>query len=294
MKVLITGSGGQLGRELVKTAPGTWEVSALGKHDLDITRRDAVRGVLEILQPQIIINAAAYTAVDRAEDEESQAFDVNARGAENLAKGAEEISARLIHISTDFVFDGRKAHPYRPDDLPNPLGVYGKSKLEGERRVRLVTGGRGLIVRTSWLYGANGHNFMKTILTLIREKSELRVISDQVGSPTWARGLATALWAFAKRDELKGIYHWSDAGVATWYDFAVAIQEEAHALDLVTHPIPIYPIGTEDYPQKASRPAYSVLDSSDTWQTLEIAPQHWRVALRKCLKEMARVTETQT
>ncbi len=292
MKVLITGSGGQLGQELVRTAPEGWAVIALSRQDLDITRWEAVKGILEALQPRLIINAAAYTAVDRAEDEETRAFDVNARGAENLAKGAEEISARFIHVSTDFVFDGRQSHPYRPSDPPNPRGIYGKSKLEGERRVRVVTQGRGLIVRTSWLYAARGHNFVKTVLRLNRERNELRVVSDQVGSPTWAHGLAEALWGLARHPDLQGIYHWSDAGVASWYDFAVAIQEEACALDLIPKPIPVYPIGTDDYPLKASRPAYSVLDSSETWTALKVKPQHWREALRGCLKEIAGVSET--
>ena len=288
MKVLITGAGGQLGRELVRTAPPSWTVNAVGRRDLDICREEGVNNILSGFSPHIIINAAAYTAVDQAEVETGRAYEVNARGAEILAREAGKVGARFIHLSTDFVFDGQKSRPYEPDDPTNPLGIYGKSKLEGERRVRHLTGGEGLIVRTSWLYSMFGHNFVKTILRLIQEKEKLQVVTDQVGSPTWAHGLAEALWGFAQRPNLRGTFHWADAGVASWYDFAVAIQEEGVALGLVSTPIPIYPIGSRDYPLKAPRPAYSVLDSSKAWKVLKITPRHWRESLRSCLRELAR------
>lgn len=287
-KVLITGTNGQLGRELVKTAPTSWDVAALTRQDLDICQHKRVEKTLSIIKPQIVINAAAYTAVDRAEDEPDKAFAVNAEGVGNLAKVATEYHARFIHISTDFVFDGHQPFPYKPDDLPNPLGIYGKSKLEGEREVTKATKGQALMIRTSWLYSSYGNNFVKTILRLVEEKDQLSVVDDQIGTPTWTQSLAEVIWKFAEKPELKGIYNWSDAGIASWYDFAMAIQEEAYRLGLISHMIPIYPIRSAQYPLKAPRPFYSVLDSSKTWEDLHITPMHWRVALRDCLKEFDR------
>ncbi len=287
-KVLITGANGQLGRELVKTAPTSWDVAALTRQDLDICQHKKVEKTFSAIKPQVVINAAAYTAVDRAEDEPDKAFAVNAEGAGILAKVATEHNARFIHISTDFVFDGRQPFPYKPDDTPYPPGTYGKSKLEGERKVTRTAKGKAVVIRTSWLYSSYGNNFVKTILRLVKERDKLNVVDDQVGAPTWARGLAETLWKFVSRPELQGIYHWSDAGVASWYDFAMAIQEEAYHLGLISHVIPIYPIRSAQYPLKAPRPFYSVLDSSKTWEDLHITSMHWRVALRDCLKEFNR------
>ena len=284
-KVLITGANGQLGKALVKTAPDGYEILALARQDLDICQNERVEEALSAISPQVVINAAAYTAVDKAEDEPDKAFAVNAEGARILARAATENNARFIHISTDFVFDGCQSHPYRPDDIPNPLGAYGKSKFEGEQLIKEVTDGQSLIIRTSWVYSTYGDNFVKTVLRLMKEKDRLEVVSDQIGSPTWARGLAETLWRFADNPELYGIYHWSDAGVASWYDFAVAIQEEANNLGLLSHAISVYPICSEQYPLKAARPCYSVLDCSKTWFALHTFPRHWRVTLRNFLKE---------
>jgi len=224
--------------------------------------------------------------VDKAESQPELAFAVNATGPGNLAAAAGEVGARFIHLSTDFVFDGAKSSPYRPDDRPNPLNIYGASKLAGEVAVREKSPG-ALIVRTSWLYAAHGHNFVKTMLRLLAEREQLQVVADQVGTPTWAGFLARALWAAAARPELRGIYHWSDAGVASWYDFALAIQEEALQLGLLSRAIPIEPITTAAYPTAALRPAYSVLDKSSAWRDLAIGGRHWRVALRIMLRELA-------
>lgn len=285
MKVLITGARGQAGQELCRTAPKQVELLCLDRNRLDICDGAAVLRTIQTERPALIINAAAYTAVDKAETERDQAFAVNATGASNLAAAAAAVGARFLHISTDFVFDGSKSSPYQPDDRPNPLSVYGASKLAGEQAA-LAGGGNPLIVRTGWLYASHGQNFVKTILRLLGEREELAVIADQLGTPTWTGSLAQALWAAAAKPELRGIYHWSDAGVASWYDFAVAIQEEALQLGLLSRPIPITPITTTAYPTPARRPAYSVLDKSATWRDFTITGQHWRVCLRQMLKEL--------
>lgn len=286
MKVLIAGASGQAGSELQRTAPASAELVCFDSSRLDITDREQVLAVVGEVAPQLIINAAAYTAVDKAESEREQAYAVNATGVGHLATAAAADGVRLIHISTDFVFDGSKSSPYQPGDPTGPQGVYGASKLEGERLVAEQSDGQALIVRTAWLYSASGHNFVNTMLRLMRERDELGVVADQAGTPTWARTLASAIWAAANKPELSGIYHWSDAGVATWYDFAVAIQEEGLARGLLDRPTSIRPIRTEDYPTPACRPAYSVLDSSATCADFQIREEHWRVCLRQMMEEL--------
>lgn len=286
MKVLLTGAGGQLGWELQRIAPAGVEVVALGSAALDITRQQDVARVVAAELPGVIINAAAYTAVDRAEEERERAFAVNGQGAANLARAARMHGARLVHISTDFVFDGLQSTPYRPDDPPHPLGVYGQSKLAGEEQIRAITKGCDTtIIRTAWVYSVHGHNFVKTMLRLMSERDTLAVISDQIGTPTWAANLGRAVWAVVT-EGLSGVYHYTDAGVASWYDFAVAIMEEASALGLLTAQPAIRPIPTSAYPLPARRPPYSVLDKEGLWQAIGITPEHWRVALRKMLREL--------
>jgi dTDP-4-dehydrorhamnose reductase len=262
------------------------ELICLERRQLDITDRDAVSAAVRAAQPDLIINAAAYTAVDRAESEPELARAVNADGAGHLARAAAAVGARLFHLSTDFVFAGDQTTPYRETDPPAPLNIYGQSKLAGEHAVLAVQPQNALIVRTGWLYAAQGQNFVKTMLRLLRERPRLEVVWDQVGTPTWARTLATALWAAAGRPELQGIYHWSDAGVASWYDFAVAIQEEGLRLGLLDQTIPIHPISSAAYPTPARRPAFSVLDKSSAWRDFGLAGRHWRVCLRQMLEEL--------
>lgn len=286
MRVLILGSGGQLGWELQRTRPAAWEVTALTRAECDVRAEPEVRRAVVAAAPDLIINAAAYTAVDKAETEKEAAFAVNALGAAHVARAARERGLRLVHLSTDFVFDGLGSRPYRPGDPENPLGVYGASKLEGEREV-LRIGDRGAVVlRTAWLYSSHGANFVKTMLRLMRERNELRVVADQVGTPTWARGLADAIWEIAARPDVAGLCHWTDAGVASWYDFAVAIQEEAVAIGLLPKAAAILPITTEEFPTPARRPAYSVLDKSLLWRLLGTTAPHWRVSLRAMLQEL--------
>jgi dTDP-4-dehydrorhamnose reductase len=288
MRVLLTGAGGQLGWELQQCTPDNVELVALGSRELDIRDNDAVSAVVAKIAPDLIINAAAYTAVDKAESEPTQAFAVNADGAAHLAQAAKQHNARMIQLSTDYVFDGSHSSPYRCDEKTSPLGVYGKSKYLGEQRVQEILPQQCVIIRTAWLYSTHGHNFVKSMLRLMAERETLGVVADQVGTPTYARSLATAVWGFALQPQLHGIYHWSDAGVASWYDFAVAIMEEAVTNGLLPHPITLNPIRSCDYPTPARRPAYSVLDKSTSWEQLPVAPLHWREALREMLAALKR------
>lgn len=282
MKVMIVGENGQLGRTLAQTAPASVHFFTVDLPGFDITDGEQVRNTVVSERPDVIVNASAYTAVDRAEEETDLAFRVNAQGPLQLARAAKEVGARLIHVSTDYVFDGTACTPYAPEAPCNPLGVYGKSKHDGERNI-FDTLDDALVVRTAWLYSQYGNNFVLTMLRLFREKTELNVVADQVGGPTWATTLAGALWTAATIPDLRGVLHWTDAGVASWYDFAVAIVEEAVARGLIDKPIPIHPITTDEYPTLAKRPAYSVLDCSASWRALGIQPVQWRVALRRMM-----------
>lgn len=281
MKALITGAGGQVGRALQSTAPPGVSLLALGSGQLDITSADAVTALVEAERPDLIFNTAAYTAVDKAESEEDRARLVNGDAVGFLSSAARQTGARLIHISTDFAFDGTASTPYPPDAPPAPLGAYGRSKVVGE--VEAQNG--ALIVRTAWVYGSHGHNFVRTMLRLMAQRDEVRVVTDQIGTPTWATSLAQALWRMADASA-RGIWHYTDSGVASWYDFAVAIQEEALALGLLDRAVPVIPITTADFPTPARRPAYSVLDKSATFALLGGAAPHWRVNLRKMLKDI--------
>lgn len=297
--VLITGASGQLGWELQRTAPADVSAIALDRRGLDITSQVAIDDALDRHRPKVVINTAAYTAVDKAEQEPELAAAINAEGPRRLAEAASSRGIRLIHVSTDFVFDGTASTPYTPDVPTHPLGVYGVTKRQGEEAVLrcrsdLPAANAPIIVRTSWVYSSHGHNFVKTMLRLMRERDEVRVVADQIGTPTWGRGLAEVLWKFAVgRPPAQGgsqapapIYHWSDAGTASWYDFAVAVQEEALQLGLLARPVPVKPIATADYPTPAHRPAYSVLDKTATWAALGLEPVHWRTALRAMLREL--------
>ena len=284
-KVIITGADGQLGYELQRTVLDGYECIAAGRKVLDITDTDAVSIFVEEHQPDVIINSAAYTAVDKAEEETELAIAINTLGAANLANAARANKCKLVQISTDFVFDGKAFTPYPVDAETNPDGFYGKTKLDGDNNVVEILGDDALIIRTSWLYSAHGNNFVKTMLRFMAERDELGIISDQIGTPTWANSLANAVWQSIELNTT-GIHHWSDAGVASWYDFAYAIMEEAVAIGLLEKPIKINAITTTDYPTPASRPCYSVMDKTTTWNALGMQSEHWRVALRKMLLEL--------
>jgi len=282
--VLLVGAGGQLGRELQCTVPLDSDCVPMAHAQLDISNPAGVAEALAVVAPQLVINAAAYTAVDKAESEPEAAQRANAEGPQALAQACAQQRIRLIHLSTDFVFDGAASTPYRPEASTNPLGVYARSKRDGELVVQRVLPD-ALILRTGWVYSRFGSNFVKTMLRLMGERDELAVVSDQVGSPTWAHGLAAAVWAAAAKPHLRGIYHWSDAGVCSWYDFAVAIHEEALALGLLTRKVKIRPISTADYPTPARRPAFSVLDKSASWRDFGLEAVHWRQQLRAMLAD---------
>ena len=286
-KVLIVGSKGQLGRALCASIPDGVTALAVDLDELDITDRVAVDACLAKVQPDLVINAAAYTQVDKAESEVAAAEAGNVAGPRNLAVALSGASAaRLIHISTDFVFDGAQSTPYLPDSPPAPLGVYGQTKLAGEQAVRDVLGARALIVRTAWVYDAVARNFLRTMLRLMKEQGAVRVVADQVGTPTCTHSLAAVLWSLAQQPALSGVYHWTDAGVASWYDFAVAIAEEAVALGLLPTMPKVQPIATHEYPTPARRPAYSVLDKTAIYASLGVPPVHWRVRLREVMRQV--------
>lgn len=276
MKALVIGSKGQLGRALMAEAPADAVLEVHDLDTLDITDRHAVDDVVARFAPDVIFNTAAYTAVDKAETEERLASAVNAQAVAHLAAAAVTVGARLVQISTDFVFDGSAGSPYPVDAPTNPLGAYGRTKLAGER----AAGENALIVRTAWLYGPGGANFPATMLRLMAERDALSVVADQIGTPSYAPQLAAALWQMVKKDAC-GIFHYTDSGVASWYDFAVAIQEEAIAAGLLERAIAIRPIATSEYPTPARRPAFSVLDKSRTTALLGEAAPHWRENLRR-------------
>jgi dTDP-4-dehydrorhamnose reductase len=285
MRVLVLGAGGQVGRAVARAMSGPHEVIAKARSELDIANADAVRGAVTDARPDWIVNAAAYTAVDLAEDEPARASAINDTAVGILADAAAGRSARLLHLSTDFVFDGAANRAYLPSDPPRPLSVYGIGKLAGERRA-LDSACAAIVLRTSWVYAAAGRNFVLTMLRLMRERDQVRVVCDQIGAPTWATGLAHAIRDLIEAQMPAGIYHWTDLGVASWYDFAVAIQDEALDRGLLARPASIVPIATTEYPTRARRPAYSVLDSSATRASVTAPALHWRHNLRMMLDEL--------
>ena len=287
MKTLLIGCNGQLGHSLADTAPENMQIIGLDLPELDITDASAVLETCRETRPDVIVNAAAYTAVDQAESENALATSVNVEGPRNIAVASRDVGARLIHISTDFVFDGEASTPYKADAATNPLSVYGQTKRDGELAVLEETSGSAVVIRTSWLYSKTGGNFVKTMLRLMSERDELGVVADQFGSPTWANSLAEAVWAFVDAPQHSGIFHWADRGETSWQEFAVAIQEEALSLGLLEKAIPIRAIKTADYPTAATRPLYSVLDCSSTHAALNMLPAEWRTNLCQMLKGMA-------
>ncbi|WP_340588371.1 dTDP-4-dehydrorhamnose reductase [Erythrobacter alti] len=277
MKVLITGANGQLGGALTASAPEGASLHTVDIDDCDLTDAGAIKELVEQAAPDLIVNAAAYTSVDKAEGDEAAARAINSGAVAALRQAH---AGKLVHISTDFVFDGTSSRAYRPEDERRPISAYGRTKAEGEDH--LAHG--DILVRTAWVYTAGGVNFVRAMLRLMQEKPALGVVADQIGAPTWASDLARTIWALVAA-EATGTFHHSDAGVASWYDFAVAIQEEALALGLLKKTIPITPIPTNAYPTPAARPAFSLLDCSKTRELLGDGHTHWRVNLRRMLEE---------
>ncbi len=284
-RILLIGANGQVGHDLQQTLASHGEVISAGRDRVDLSQLDAVQQFLSSVNPQFIVNAAAYTAVDRAESEPELANLINGVAPGVLAKAAAQSGAGFIHISTDYVFDGNKSSPYLDTDATNPLAVYGQSKLVGENAVREACD-RYMIVRTAWVYGVGGKgNFVKTMLRLGAEREELRVVTDQIGAPTWSWDLAGAIAQMVNKlsPETTGIYHYTNSGACSWYDFAVAIFEEAYLLGYPLKIQRVVPITTPEYPTPARRPAYSVLSLKKTTELLGDCPPHWRKGLRQML-----------
>ncbi len=291
-QIVITGAKGQLGL----TLQSLWEDSEL-QHDfelcctdieeMDITSCQSIRDYLGKRQVEAIINTAAYTAVDKAEAEPELAYSINSNGAENIANFAHEHGCKLIHISTDFVFSGSKDSPYFPDDETGPLSVYGKSKLAGEQAILSKCPDRSTILRTSWLYSQFQSNFVKTMLRLLQEREELNVVDDQIGAPTSTNSLIELIFKVLAANDSSGIYHWSDSGNISWYDFALEIQKQGLVAGIINSEIPINPILTEKYPTPAQRPSYSVLDTEGTQERFSIAPKPWKESLQQVIQKLA-------
>jgi dTDP-4-dehydrorhamnose reductase len=284
VKVLVLG-GGQIASAVAAAVPSQHQVLSRTRAVLDIVDEKAVVRTLAEVGADWVVNAAAYTAVDLAEDQPAQAIAVNDTALASIAQAAARAKCRLLHLSTDFVFDGATSRAYLPGDKTNPLSVYGTSKLGGEHHV-LAGGADGIVLRTSWVYAAKGKNFVLTMLRLMREKEQVSVVCDQIGAPTWAASVAGAIWGLIEGNAATGIYHWTDLGVASWYDFAVAIQDEAYARGLLPRAIPILPIQSAAYPTRAKRPAFSVLNTESTRSMLKVQARHWRHNLRIMLDEL--------
>jgi dTDP-4-dehydrorhamnose reductase len=286
MKVVITGKGGQLAWELEQIAPQGLEVISFGRKELDVSNESQVLEFIAKIKPDVLINAAAYTAVDKAEEDIDAAYAVNELGTKYLATACKSINARLLHVSTDFVFDGKSTTPYQTYSNPNPINVYGATKLAGEIALQEILPESSVIVRTAWVYSVNGNNFVKSMLRLMQDKPQLGIIYDQVGSPTWAKGLAQWLWAVVDKPEVTGCYHWTDAGVASWYDFAIAIQELGIEKGLLKKVIPILPIPSSAYPTPAKRPAFSVIDKKTAEAKSGLNTVHWRKQLSSMMDDL--------
>ncbi|KXU32633.1 hypothetical protein A0J57_08745 [Sphingobium sp. 22B] len=278
MRVMLVGAGGQLGRALAATVPsGLAHLAALSRTDLDIGDRSMIQRRMEEIRPDLILNAAAWTDVEGAEREPHMAHAINAVAAGLLAEAAARHGSRLAHISTDFLFDGAADRPYRPDDPPSPINAYGHSKAAGERVVAQYLP-EALIVRTAWLYGHEGKNFRNTMLRLLATREVVRVVSDQIGTPTHVRSLARGIWRLIEH-RAHGIHHLTDGGAASWHEFACAIRQEALRAGILRSAARIEAVLTADFPTLARRPAFSQLDCSDSWACLERPPLHWREEL---------------
>ncbi len=292
MKLLLLGGNGQVGRELRRSLAPLGELQVATREgagtDLvaDFERADAVAELVRRNAPDVVVNAAAYTAVDRAENESAAAFRINAEAPAAIAHACATAGVLLLHYSTDYVFDGQATRPYREDDATAPLGVYGASKLAGEQHIR-ASGARHAIVRTAWVYAAHSANFLRTMLRLAAERDELRVVADQVGAPTPAAWIADATATMLHRGiEHSGTWHLTQAGETSWHGFASAIMDEAHALGLLARKPAVLPLTTADYPTPARRPAYSVLDTTRMRGDFGIVPPDWRDGLQRTLREV--------
>ena len=288
--IVLIGRNGQLGRELlyVLQSSGIKNVISFDKETFNLCKTSEIISLIQEIKPRVIINAAAYTAVDKAESEPELAHQINAIAPSIIAQETQKLGAFLIHYSTDYVFNGKQSFPYQEIAQTNPLNIYGKSKLEGEIAIQKNCHNY-LIIRTSWVYGNHGKgNFVKTMLRLGKEKKEIKVVVDQIGSPTWTNDLAeTTVQTIVKKEAIQpGIYHYTNSGVASWYDFAIAIFAEAKQLGFPMQVEKVIPITTAEYPTPAQRPKYSVLSSHKIAKFLGNHPPHWRQSLRHMLQNL--------
>lgn len=290
MKVLITGANGQLGQALLMKKPKSIDIILSKRESFDLTSKKEVDIFVKKSKPDLILNAAAYTAVDKAEGEKDLAYKVNALAPKYLAEVASELGIKLIHMSTDFVFDGKQNFPYKPNQERRPLSVYGYTKSCGEEFIERIMGNSndGKIIRTSWVMGPVGKNFAKTILKLLLTRDEIKIVSDQIGGPTTTFSLAEYCWQIVylikKAEFVPNILHYTNSGIASWYDIAVAIKEIGLEFGILKKDTIILPINTIDYPTPAIRPAYSVLDCTDSTNISNLGSnEHWRSALKKVL-----------
>ena len=286
MKVLVTGADGQLGSDLCRLLETRGdEVIAPTLADMDFLQPDSIGKQVRAHQPDWLINCAAYTQVDLAEQEADKAFTINRDAAEAVTRATLEQGCRLLHVSTDFIFDGRQTAPYEEQAAGNPLSVYGDSKWQGEQAV-LRHDPQALVLRTAWVYGVHGENFVKTMLRLAGDREELRVVADQRGTPSWTRDIAGAMLALMDQ-QATGVFHYTNEGEATWYEFACAIVDEAREAGFKLKVERMTPISTAEYPTAATRPAYSVLDKTRIKALLKQPIPHWRDSLRAMIKELA-------
>jgi dTDP-4-dehydrorhamnose reductase len=286
--ILLTGARGQLGKTFsakfsTSELQQKFELVQVGINELNLSDTNSVTACLSSYNPSVIINCGAYTSVDLAEGEKEEAMKVNASAVASIAKWANENQSRMLQISTDFVFDGKKTAPYSPTDIASPLSVYGETKLLGEKGIFEFLPKSGIIIRTSWLYSENGKNFVKKMLDLMSKKDELGIVSDQVGSPTSTHSLVEVLFAIINRPDTKGIYHWCDGASVSWFEFAIEIQKLAMECGLLRKEVPINPIKTSDFPTKARRPSYSVLEREATILKLGVPKTDWRKELKNVL-----------
>ena len=283
--VWVTGARGQVGRALLQQVPASVHAVALCRDNADLLDTRWISTLERESPPALILHAGAWTAVDKAETDRDAAWQVNVEATRALGECAARHGAPVVYVSTDYVFPGDRPVPWSPDDPTHPLGWYGETKLQGEHALQAVPGLSCAIVRTSWIYDAQGQNFVVTMLRLMSSRDSIGVVADQFGTPTSAHDLASFLWQVSQA-RATGIFHYSNAGTATWYDFAVAIYEDATALGLLNRPVEIRPITTADYPTPARRPAFSVMNRSAAWEFAGSVSQHWRVALRKVLTSL--------
>ena len=295
--ILLTGCLGQLGSTIqlhwgASQLAASHELLAVDIDQLDLTDAEDVTAYLNPLKPAMIINAAAYTNVDGAETDEELAYAVNAEAVSCLVSWCAANPCRLIQVSTDFVFDGAQREPYKPDAAPAPLSVYGASKLAGEKDILERLPQAGIIVRTSWLYSEFGGNFVKTMLRIMADKRELKVVNDQIGSPTSAHTLTQFLFELIQSETSSGMYHWTDGGEISWFDFAEAIYVQGKLAGLLANDVRISPIPSAEYPTPATRPRYSVLDRSSSLALTGSEPQGWQSALQYVINSLAQSART--